>query len=234
MDEVSPWEAVFWDVGGVILSLPSVRRAHAAFVDDLCSRFSCAVPTQTAVDRWRTVVGEYFAEREEMAYRPAREAYDRAVDAVVEPTVPRSAWRPLFRSAFDRHVEANPEAVDTVAELARSPVHVGVVSDVDHDEGRRILDAFDLLDRVDSFTSSEEVGHTKPHPHTFETALAKADVSPGRSLMIGDRYEHDVEGAAAVGLSTVAYGAEEGPAVDYRVESLSEVLDIVASGRPET
>ncbi|WP_240334651.1 HAD family hydrolase [Halorussus sp. MSC15.2] len=61
----------------------------------------------------------------------------------------------------------------------------------------------------------------------FETALREADVAADEALMIGDRYEHDVAGAKDVGLATVAYGAEDGPAVDYRVDDLREILDIV-------
>ena len=54
----------------------------------------------------------------------------------------------------------------------------------------------------------------------FETALEKADVDPVRAVMVGDRYEHDMAGASAHGIATVAYGAEDGPAVDYRLDDL--------------
>jgi putative hydrolase of the HAD superfamily len=75
-------------------------------------------------------------------------------------------------------------------------------------------------EHVDAYTSSESVGRTRPDPAMFETALEKADVDPVRAVMVGDRYEHDMAGASAHGIATVADGAEDGPAVDYRLDDL--------------
>jgi putative hydrolase of the HAD superfamily len=225
------WEAVFWDIGGVILSLESVQRAHATFVAELCEQVSCQEDGKDALDRWRTVVGEYFTGRDEMAFRPARVGYDRAVQAIVAGDISETEWRPLFHDVLARTIQPNDEAVATVKALQDGPYHVGVISDVDNDEGRRILESFDLFDDFDSVTTSEAVGRTKPHPRMFETALEDAQVEPARAIMIGDRYPNDMEGAKQVGMTTVAYGAEDGAAIDYHVSSLGAVLDIVDSGR---
>lgn len=227
MDEQSRLRAVFWDIGGVILSLESVQRAHEAFVSDLCAEFPCREDPENALSRWRSVVGEYFDEREEMAFRPAREAYAQAVDEILENELPREEWRPIFREAADEHLRPIDDAVDTVRILQQRDLHVGVISDVDHVEGRRILEGFGLFAGMDSYTTSEAVGKTKPHPRMFETALDAVAVPPERALMIGDRYRNDMEGAANVGMVTVGYGSRDGPAVDYRIDSLGEVIDIV-------
>lgn len=234
MDEETAWEGVFWDIGGVILSLDSVQRGHAAFVEELCDRYPCAGDRETAIDRWRRAVGDYFADRDEMAFRPAREAYDRANDEILEIEIDRSEWRPLFHDVVERYIETNEESTETIQELADSDLHVGVISDVDTDEGRRILQTFGLYDSFDSFTTSEEVGKTKPHSAMFETALDKSAVTAQHSLMIGDRYRNDMEGAKAVGLSTVGYGTKDGEAVDYQIDDLSELLDIVDDSAPTT
>ncbi|MFW5918995.1 MAG: HAD family hydrolase [Halanaeroarchaeum sp.] len=225
------WDAVFWDIGGVILSLESVQRAHGAFVDALCEQVSCRGDTEDALDRWRAVVGEYFAEREEMAFRPAREGYDRAVREIVDGESTDVEWRPLLHDVLARTIEPNDGAVATVRALQEGPWHVGVISDVDHDEGERILATFDVLDGFDSVTTSEAVGRTKPHPEMFETALAEAGVEPDEAVMIGDRYRNDMEGAKQVGMTTIASGADDGPAVDYRVSSLDDVLEILGGDR---
>ncbi|ELY58291.1 HAD family hydrolase, partial [Natronococcus jeotgali] len=72
---------------------------------------------------------------------------------------------------------------------------------------------------------------TKPDSAMFEAALEKAGVPADRALMIGDRYDHDVRGAAEAGLHGVAFGAEDGPAVAYRIESPPEILEIVDGER---
>ncbi|ADD04637.1 HAD superfamily hydrolase [Natrialba magadii ATCC 43099] len=225
------WEAVFWDIGGVILELESVQAAHAEFVADLIERHEVALSLEEAIDIWRTTVGDYFRERDGTAFRAAREGYHRGIEAIVGEEVPMDEWKPPFQEAVQASIEPVPSAPETIARLAERDLHVGVVSDVDDREGKEILEYVGVRRHVDSITTSEEVGHTKPHPAMFETALTKADVTPERSLMIGDRYDHDVRGAARMNIHGVAFGAKEGPAVSYRIESPKEVLAIVEGDR---
>jgi len=218
-------EAVFWDIGGVILSIDSVQAAHRAFVESLVEEYPTDLTAPDALETWRTTVGEYFRERDGTAFRSAREAYRLAVDAILAESggVAEDEWRALFRTTLATHARPNPGAVDAIERLESEDVHLGVLSDVDETEGRWLLEQFGVLECFDAVTTSEEVGRTKPDAAMFETALEKAAVDPGTAAMIGDRYEHDMEGGRAAGLVTVAYGAEEGPAVDYRVEDLHDV-----------
>ncbi len=221
------WEAVFWDIGGVILELESVQAAHASFVADLVDRHDLELSRQQALETWRTTVGDYFRDRDGTEFRSAREGYARAVDALVGEDVPREEWKPTFEAAVSESIEPIPGAPETIERLTERDFHVGVISDVDDAEGKRMLERFGVRSQFDSITTSEEVGRTKPDPAMFETALEKAEVAPERSLMIGDRYEHDVKGASEAGLHGVAFGADEGPAVSYRIEDPREVLEIV-------
>jgi len=216
-------EAVFWDIGGVILDADSVRAAHRAFVDELVTDHSTSHTTETALERWRETVGEYFRERDGTEFRPARDAYQLAVDEILGEPVDPDRWQPAFRATLETHARTNPGAVEAIDRLADAPIHLGVISDVDDAEGKRLLQTFGVREQFDSVTTSEEVGRTKPDPAMFETALEKGDVDAERAVMIGDRYDHDVAGSAELGMMTVAYGAEEGPAVDYRVEDLREI-----------
>ncbi|WP_081661395.1 HAD family hydrolase [Halopiger djelfimassiliensis] len=225
------WEAVFWDIGGVILDLESVQAAHAEFVATLVDRHDLDVSVAAAVDTWRTAVGTHFSEREGTEFRAAREAYASGVAAVVGERVPQSAWKPRFDEAVRAAIEPVPGAVETIERLSDRNLHLGVISDVDDRAGKRLLEAFGVRERFDTITTSEAVGRTKPDPAIFEAALEAAGVDPDRSLMIGDRYEHDVNGAAAVGMHGVAFGAEDGPAVSFRIESPPEVLEIVDGKR---
>lgn len=221
------WEAVFWDIGGVILELESVQGAHAAFVEGIVEDHGLEMTVEEAVDIWRTTVGDHFRERDGTEFRSAREGYAKGVEALVGEELPRERWEPDFDERVESAIEPIPGAVETIEELARRDLHVGVISDVDDEAGKRMLEAFGVRDHLDSITTSEEVGRTKPDPAMFEAALEKAGTAPERSLMIGDRYDHDVEGADETGLRGVAFGTEDGPAVSYRIESPGEVLEIV-------
>jgi putative hydrolase of the HAD superfamily len=214
--------AVFFDIGGVILDSESVRAAHERFIADLGEEHDLNNP-EAALETWREELGTHFREREGTAFRSAQVGYERAMDALgVE-----GEWEPIFERALRDSIEANPGAVEVVETLSERDLHLGVLSDVDTEEGYRILEILGIRKAFDSITTSEEVGKTKPDPAMFERALAKSGTPPGESLMIGDRYRHDMEGAKRVGLQTAAYGASEGPAVDHRLSDLREILDLV-------
>lgn len=225
------WEAVFWDIGGVILDIESVQAAHRGFVADLVDRHDAETTVDEAVETWRAAVGAHFRERDGTTFRSAMDGYVKGVEAVLGEPIADEEWRPSFHDNLSETIRPVPGAIEAIEELAERDLHVGVISDVDADEGRRILEGFGVLDEFDSITTSEEVGRTKPDPAMFETALRAAEVDPTRSLMIGDRYEHDVAGADAVGMHGVAFGAEDGPAVAYRIDSPLEVLAIVDGDR---
>jgi putative hydrolase of the HAD superfamily len=110
-------------------------------------------------------------------------------------------------------------------------VYLGVLSDVDTEEALAMFDSFGIRERFDDVTTSEEVGYRKPDGRMFETAterLRSAGVDPSRTLMVGDRYRHDVEGAREAGLVPVGYGTDaHGPAAEYEIRDLRELLDIV-------
>lgn len=221
------YDAVFWDIGGVLLDLASVREGHAAFIEDLLTAFDVEAAPEQALERWREVVGEHFRTRQGTEFRSAVEGYDKAVDAVVGREVPREEWFPLFREATREHVESIPHAREVVRRLHEAGVYQAVVSDVDTEEGLFLLEQFGVREFLDDVTTSEEVGKTKPNPAMFETALAKSPHPPERTVMVGDRYDHDVAGAAEHGIAGVSHGADGGPAVTHEISDLRELLEIV-------
>lgn len=225
------WDAVFWDIGGVVLDVASVTEGHRQFVSTLVDERDLGTSVEDAVETWRSAVGEHFRERDGTEFRSAREGYAKAVAAVVGEDVSEDEWLPRFREVSAATISPNPGALEAIAALSEMDVHLGVISDVDTEEGKHILESFGVRQQFDTITTSEEVGRTKPDPAMFETALSTAQVSADRSLMIGDRYRHDVEGASEAGLSTIAYGADGGSAVDYRVEDLRAVPEIVRGER---
>jgi putative hydrolase of the HAD superfamily len=214
-------DAIFFDIGGVLLDSASVRRAHERFIADLRDEYD--LDAGDPLETWRAELGAHFREREGTEFRSARAGYERAIDALGVG----GDWEPVFERALAETIDPNSGAVEVVETLAEYDLHLGVISDVDAAEGRRILATFGVLEEFDSITTSEEVGRTKPDPAMFETALRKSETVPDRSLMIGDRYRHDIAGAKDAGMVTAAYGAEEGPAVDHRLGDLREVLDLV-------
>ncbi|RKS44942.1 putative hydrolase of the HAD superfamily [Gillisia mitskevichiae] len=62
-----------------------------------------------------------------------------------------------------------------------------------------------ISEYFDTITTSEEAGVKKPHLQIFNIALLKANATPENSIMIGDSYEADIEGAKNAGLQAVFF-----------------------------
>ncbi len=60
-----------------------------------------------------------------------------------------------------------------------------------------------LLPYFKTITTSEHAGHNKPNDKIFMHALAKAGAKKNESIMIGDNYEADIEGAILAGLAAI-------------------------------
>jgi 2-haloalkanoic acid dehalogenase type II len=56
---------------------------------------------------------------------------------------------------------------------------------------------------VDALITSEEVGVLKPDPQIYEVALHRLHATPAETVMVGDNWQADVVGAAAVGIRPV-------------------------------
>jgi putative hydrolase of the HAD superfamily len=229
----SQYEAVFWDIGGVVLDLESVRAGHRAFVGALATEYD--LDRDAALETWRAELGTHFTERDGTEFRSARAGYHLAVAAMVGREIPEEKWLPAFERATRENLEPVEETVATIRQL--DTVHQGVLSDIDTWEGERLLSQFGVAEHLDAVTTSEEVGRTKPDPAMFEVALEKAGVDPEAALMVGDRYTNDMQGATRMGIDTVAFGgsasgaAPDDPVVTYRIEDPLEIRDIAGGER---
>lgn len=222
-------DAVFWDVGGVILDIGSIANAQRAFVAEAVDAYDLQVTTEAALSTWRGAMSEHFAGRDGTAYRTASGAREKAAVALFDGDPP-SDWRARFERVSHEHTTAHADALETIRALGDAGVYQAIVSDADEGVIPDILDRFDVATHVTHVTTSEEVGYVKPDQRMFETAFEKAratGIEPTRGVMVGDKYRNDMEGGKRAGLTTVAYGADDGPAVDHRVDDLTELLGIV-------
>jgi HAD superfamily hydrolase (TIGR01509 family) len=80
-----------------------------------------------------------------------------------------------------------------------------------------------------TITDSGVVGHEKPHPEIFDTALKSIGARPEESLYVGDVYSVDYRGATGAGMQAVLFdvaGAYREKGLP-RVESLQELVEII-------
>lgn len=227
------YDAVFWDIGGVIVELAAVREGYAAFVGELADEYD--LDGERALERWKSALGEHFGSAEGTEYRTAAEGYRKATAAVFEAEgrdpPPESEWRPIMDRCSDATLRTEDGAVETIEALHDAGCYQAVISDVDTAEAESMFATLGIEECFAHVTTSEAVGYKKPDERMFRTALEKAaehGIAPADGVMVGDRYTHDIEGGSAAGLDTVAYGADAaGEAADHVVEDLRELLEIV-------
>lgn len=141
------------------------------------------------------------------------DVFDEGVrDRLVENTQNSANW--------DQILPGTRQALDRI----RQRYAIAVISNSD---GRidAVLGRCGICDCFASITDSGLVGHEKPHPEIFATALRAMKADPADSLYVGDVYSVDYIGARNAGMDAVLFdvsGAYRGRELP-RVESLAEL-----------
>jgi YjjG family noncanonical pyrimidine nucleotidase len=83
--------------------------------------------------------------------------------------------------------------------------------------------------KIDHFfktvTNSEMAGVKKPHPNIFEFALDSANATKEESIMIGDSFEADIEGALNFGMDAVFFNEHNSP-VNKQISQVQHLLEL--------
>jgi HAD superfamily hydrolase (TIGR01662 family) len=128
------------------------------------------------------------------------------------------------------HFHLYDDVEPVLRELARRAVKIGLISN-SHRSLASFEQHFELEGLISAAVSSSEHGYLKPHPSIFEAALRLAEVRPEESVMVGDSFSHDIEGARRVGMRGVLVHRAPGRAEVGRgitvIRDLSELLPLI-------
>jgi putative hydrolase of the HAD superfamily len=85
--------------------------------------------------------------------------------------------------------------------------------------------------KIDHFfktvTDSDFAGVKKPNPVIFEKALIQANADKNQSIMIGDSWEADIEGATQIGLDAIYFNETNHPLPEKsNIKSINHLLDL--------
>jgi len=154
------------------------------------------------------------------------------------------AYEIMMRVSNAKLHEFRPDAQEILRELKSLGLIIGVLSNTSLFIPKMSLERIGLSKFVDAIILSREVGFRKPHQAIFSAIINRLKINPKETLFIGDVLEIDVYGAKRAGMLT-ALMSEMEPVYkdlrisfdcldikdkiepDYRINSLSEVLDIV-------
>ena len=138
-----------------------------------------------------------------------------------------------------KNLQLFPGVLPLLEWLRQSGLRTGLITNGFAETHREKLALLQLEQAFDATVLADEVGMVKPDPQIFLHACELVGVAPQNSVMVGDRYDRDIEGAARAGLATIwlnLHGAplsEGRPVPDAIVPSFAAVCAALgASLRP--
>ncbi|MHA1506462.1 MAG: HAD family hydrolase [Candidatus Asgardarchaeia archaeon] len=126
--------------------------------------------------------------------------------------------------------KVTPNAIETIKELRKRGLKVGVGSGTPKKRLEMFLRHFGILKELDTFAGSDEVKNPKPSPELFILVAERLGVDPKDCLIVGDSV-YDVKAGKAMGAKTILLIRDENKGLevkpDFLVTDLKEVLKIL-------
>ena len=230
--------AVFLDFAGTLFSDRDLRDAHLRQLEFVARRVGVTASDSELRSAYRKGMGVAY---QAIASGPAyshRALFGAAYAAMAQEM---GGWidAQTADAAVDRQyaatlnaAKARPDCVDTLIALRQLGLHLQIVSNIDDEQLYGLVDALELTGLVDELTSSQAARSCKPDPGIYRFALAKAGCDPQDVLFVGDSFQHDIAGPAAMGMRTAwltsdakGQGAELRP--DFVITALAELTALV-------
>ncbi len=138
--------------------------------------------------------------KSDLRYSRLREAFDalefEAGDDLIHTLSEEYiAYLSLNNQLFDHALE--------VLEYLRKKYSLHIITNGFEEVQHRKLASSRLEPYFEHVVTSENVGVKKPDPRIFQYAMEKAEARPRESIMIGDNYEADIQGALNVGMRAI-------------------------------
>jgi len=179
------------------------------------------------------------------AIGPGGKAFYRAIlpDSIVEsgedylPLAEKivERYRAYYTESTTELTRPFPGVLETLDDLRDLGVLVAVASNKPQEQTRKIVAELGLSRYFLEVIGPESVEHPKPEPDMPRLIMERADVSPGRTLMVGDT-DNDMNAGRAAGATTVfatwgymTQGEIDERNIDLVVERPGELVRIVVN-----
>lgn len=122
------------------------------------------------------------------------------------PALHQIYWKSMFSK-----MELEPSALPLLKLLKQAGIKRAVCTDMMTYVQMKKLEYLNLADDVDYLVASEEAGMDKPCETIFLLALQKCHCLADEAIMIGDNFQHDIQGALDVGIGGIWLNRKKEP-----------------------
>lgn len=150
------------------------------------------------------------------------------------------SYRSYNTAHHDELVRSFPHVNETIEELSRRGIKLGIVTTKIRPSTIKALEMFDLLKYMDTIVTVSDVTEPKPHPEPVLTAVRNLGVDPRKTLMIGDSIV-DIQSAKAAGVyaAGVAWSLKGEETLrkyhpDFIIHDMKDIFEIVERGTNES
>jgi pyrophosphatase PpaX len=164
----------------------------------------------------------------------------RVFSGLEDVSILEQAYRSYNYEHHDVLIRSFPHVNETMEELARQGIRMGIVTTKIRPTTLKALEMFDLLKYMDTIVTVNDVTEPKPHPEPVLTALQNLNADPERTLMVGDSTV-DIQSAKAAGVRAVAVAwslkGEETLSKydpDYIIHDMKEICELVDQGNDQS
>jgi len=241
--------AVYFDFGGTLFSYTHFRGRSGRLVGDVAERFGAEDHDRKTIGRaYMAASAKAFAHYNEHPYYLHRDLFTDtfrhfASNLDLDPSEAELEWAyESMRAAMIESLELRADCIATLEAMKRAGLCLAIVSNIDDDFLHPMVEKVGLPDVLDHHWSSEEARSCKPDPGFFRYALERTGHAPEQVLFVGDSPDHDIAGAAPLGMKTALIKEERaGPPgqrgddrtrteADHEISELGELLSLLGLG----
>jgi 2-haloalkanoic acid dehalogenase type II len=233
--------AVLFDFGGTLYDYETLAPGDQESLAMLAKLAGADAPVDDVQRTYRAALRQVFRSYLERSFFLHKDMFRDAVVAMLRELGRNpepehfERYREMQWQLHQRDFQLREGVVETLTELRRRGLRLGIVSNIDADQLRHLGELAGLERYFDWLLSSEEARSCKPDGGIFVEALRRARCDPHEALFVGDSLPQDIAGANRAGLRSVLlwHRPDRQPRFDvakpaHVIGSIPEVLTLVA------
>ena len=224
-------KVIFFDIDDTILNSKRAEFNSTCKFKRINNCFA-NVDDEEFAKMWRKITEEVYERylKKEISFEEQRISRIQKIYEMYGLEISKDLAREKFKDYQKVYEENWIVFEDTVEVLnkVKDRYKLGIISNGDGKQQKRKLEHTGITKYFTKIIISGDVGASKPDRRIFEIACERMGVKPEESIMVGDKYKTDIEGALNAGLNAIWVNRKnEDVQYENTVKELREIEKII-------